>query len=132
MTEKSIQKEAYGIYIREYYNEHDCNMTPVCLAEFIDNEWQDEEIRNYYLSMLSNEFQSAEVRSLAEHTDRGVLKATTYDDGIANGMHIWLGDEIIAAVDVYRKTDENDTPEIKVLVYQNPFVEEPDMIRIEA
>jgi len=65
-------------------------------------------------------------------TDRGVLKATPYDDGMANGIHIWLGDEIIAAVDVHRKTDEGDTPEVKVLAYKNPFVEEPDMIRIEV
>ncbi len=132
MTEKSIQKEAYGIYVREYYDSHDYDMTPVCLSEFIDNEWQDEEIRNYYLSMLSSEFQSAEARALAVHTDRGVLKAKAYDDGIANGMHIWMGDEIIAAVDVYRKTDKNDTPELRVLIYQNPFVEEPDIVRIEV
>ena len=50
MAEKELI--AYGIYLAEYYNDHDKSMTPVCLAEFLDNEMQDDNCRKYYFDKI--------------------------------------------------------------------------------
>jgi len=48
--DESDSRDAYEVYIHEYYAK-DCHIadTPVCYDEFYNNEWQDEEIKAYYL-----------------------------------------------------------------------------------
>lgn len=43
-------------------------------------------------------------------TDCGVITVEEYDDGIANGIKIFLGDTIVAMVDCYRKRELPDLP----------------------
>ncbi|MCL2369683.1 MAG: hypothetical protein FWC80_00405 [Firmicutes bacterium] len=45
---------AYEIYKDEYYDDHDESMTPACFNEFVDNEWQEAEIREYYLRKIES------------------------------------------------------------------------------
>lgn len=62
------------------------------------------------------------------NTDCGNIEIIPYDDGIANGVKIYLGDLLVAMVDCYRKTDDKDImPEARLLVYgeDNPDLDEP-------
>lgn len=43
-------------------------------------------------------------KELVVETDCGDVRVEEYDDGIANGIRIYLGDTVVAAVDCYRKT----------------------------
>ena len=64
------------------------------------------------------------MEKLEVKTDRGTLSAEEYDDGMANGLRISLDCEIIAMIDVYRKNGD-ETPEIRVIVYDDPAFDEP-------
>lgn len=72
--------------------------------------------------MDKKEFKKIEVA-----TDCGVITVEAYDDEIANGVKIFLGDTIVAMVDCYKKTDNKDTPEARLLVYgpEGPDYDEP-------
>lgn len=43
---------SYTIYKNEFYKDHDHYDEPVCFDEFLQNEWQDEEIKKYYVDKL--------------------------------------------------------------------------------
>lgn len=43
---------SYTIYKNEFYKDHDKNDEPVCFDEFLQNEWKDEEIKDYYIKQI--------------------------------------------------------------------------------
>ena len=43
---------SHTIYEKEFYKDHDTTDEPVCFGEFLQNEWQDEEVKKYYLDKL--------------------------------------------------------------------------------
>lgn len=71
-----------------------------------------------------------ENKELKIMTDCGEITVRPYDDGIANGVQIFLGDTIVAMVDCYRKADDEDIPEARLLVYgpEGPDFDEPKQI----
>lgn len=49
---KDLCFEIYNdIYLEIFYDEHDNTETPSCFDEFYNNEWQDDDCRDYYLSI---------------------------------------------------------------------------------
>ena len=40
------------IYKNDFYNNHDKDDEPVCFDEFLQNEWEDEEIKDYYIKQI--------------------------------------------------------------------------------
>lgn len=48
----SLKFMAYKLYKETFYEEHDKDNTAVCFEEFVNNEWQDDEIREYYINKL--------------------------------------------------------------------------------
>lgn len=45
----------YKLYKKDFYKDHDTTDTPVSFDEFLDNEWQDDEIKDYYIKQLKGE-----------------------------------------------------------------------------
>lgn len=43
---------SHTIYKNEFYKDHDYDDEPVCFDEFLQNEWKDEEIKDYYITQL--------------------------------------------------------------------------------
>lgn len=43
---------SHTIYKNEFYKDHDHHDEPVCFDEFLQNEWKDDEIKNYYITQL--------------------------------------------------------------------------------
>lgn len=43
---------SHTIYRNDFYNDHDYNDVPVCFDEFLQNEWKDEAIKNYYIKQI--------------------------------------------------------------------------------
>lgn len=43
---------SHTIYKNEFYKDHDKNDEPVCFDEFLQNEWKDEEIKDYYIKQI--------------------------------------------------------------------------------
>lgn len=77
--------------------------------------------------------ENKEIKELRVRTDCGEITVRPYDDECANGVQIFLGDTIVALVDCYRKTSDDDLPEARLLVYgpEGPDFDEPtDIIRI--
>ncbi len=51
--DEALSREAYSIYMREYYGTHDREAcVPVCFNEFYNNEWQDSDCRTYYIQEI--------------------------------------------------------------------------------
>lgn len=48
---------SHTIYKKEFYEDHDKIDEPVCLDEFLNCEWQDEEVKNYYIKRLKEKKQ---------------------------------------------------------------------------
>lgn len=55
-------------------------------------------------------------QGLCVETDCGDIEVIPYDDGIANGIKIFLGDTLVAMVDCYRKSVFNLPKNIKDIV----------------
>ena len=50
--DKDLCYEIYNdIYLETFYDEHDSTDTPISFEEFYDNWWQDEDCRDWYLSI---------------------------------------------------------------------------------
>lgn len=43
---------SHTIYKNEFYKDHDHYDVPVCFDEFLQNEWKDDEIKDYYITQL--------------------------------------------------------------------------------
>lgn len=43
---------SHTIYKNEFYKDHDHYDVPVCFDEFLQNEWEDEEIKDYYIKQI--------------------------------------------------------------------------------
>lgn len=43
---------SHTIYKNNFYEDHDKDNEPVCFDEFLQNEWKDEEIKNYYIKQI--------------------------------------------------------------------------------
>ena len=59
-------------------------------------------------------------------TSAGIITTAFYDDGIAKGVQISLDGVIVAMLDVYEPTDEEDEGEARVLVYKKQYTEEEE------
>lgn len=51
----SLAMATYELYKKDFYKDHDTTNTPVSFDEFLDNEWQDDEIKDYYIKQLKGE-----------------------------------------------------------------------------
>ena len=59
-------------------------------------------------------------------TSAGQISVVSYDDGIAKGVKIFLGDAIVAMLDVYEPIEGETEGEARVLVFQKaPDFDEP-------
>lgn len=43
---------SHTIYKNDFYKDHDHYDVPVCFDEFLQNEWEDEEIKDYYIKQI--------------------------------------------------------------------------------
>ena len=51
-NDKDLCWEIYNdIYLETFFDEHDNGEEPVCFEEFYNNEWQDEDCKEWYLSI---------------------------------------------------------------------------------
>ena len=50
--DKDLAWEIYNdIYLNSFWGTHEENEQPVCFDEFYNNEWQDEDCKEWYLSI---------------------------------------------------------------------------------
>lgn len=52
LKDLNLKFMAYELYKETFYKEHYKDNTPVCFEEFVDNEWEDAEIKEYYIEKL--------------------------------------------------------------------------------
>ena len=70
------------IYLREFYNDTDRKgQHPVCYEEFCDNEWDDEEIRDYYISKLKARFPHTVCYGISSY-DSNAMKSSNPHSGV--------------------------------------------------
>lgn len=43
---------SHTIYKNDFYKDHDKDDEPVCFDEFLQNEWKDDEIKDFYITQL--------------------------------------------------------------------------------
>ena len=65
-------------------------------------------------------------------TSAGVITTRFYDDGIAKGIQIFLGDQIVAMLDVYEPSEGETEGEARVLVYKKEYAEDEEETPIEC
>lgn len=50
--DKDLCWECYNdIYLETFYDNHEQDQQPVCFSEFYNNEWQDEDCKEWFLSI---------------------------------------------------------------------------------
>lgn len=56
LIDKDLCYEIYNdIYLETFYDEHDNGQEPICFDEFYENEWQDEDCRDWFLSIYRSQ-----------------------------------------------------------------------------
>ena len=98
-----LAKLSYIIYKKEFYKDHDTTDEPVCFDEFLQNEWQDEEVKKYYLDKLG------------EKTSKKILDECNMTDLKHNYFNDWLMEALDYQCNVVFEKDEY-TEEYKQLM----------------
>lgn len=94
---------SYTTYKNEFYKDHDKDDDPICFDEFLQNEWQDEEIKKYYINELE------------KRVDKKILDECNMTDLKYNHFNDWLVEVLDYQCNIVFEKDEY-TEEYKQLM----------------